>query len=74
MTLSKPILKYQPNKIICYVLLENNIVGMGAQRVHSYSIIKKNMSTNSYTSIVSGIKNREAIDLIWHDITTNKQK
>lgn len=77
MILSHPIEKHYPESmVIHYELMENNIVGMGKRDgVHSYTIIKiDNESHKIHKKICDGIKNKNAVMAIWHDVKMGVQK
>ena len=74
MMLSKTIEKIQKNECLQYVLLQNNVVGMGENDgVFSYSIEKK-YNNNDIQWIARNIKNKNAIMLIWDDVKNGLQK
>lgn len=77
MILSKRLDKHNVNEKVFYEYLQNEVVGMGPKRVHSYSIVKVYVRTDddkSYHWIANGIKSKDASELIWADVVAGIQK
>ena len=79
MMLSRTADKYVSGQVT-YKLMENHVVDMPNAGLFSYSIIKvyakrewEKDTAQSYHKIIDGIKNRDAVMLIWEDVKAGIQ-
>lgn len=74
MLIGHTIAKHQATDIISYQLIQNDVVGMGERDgVFSYTIWKCDKGEMK-KRVADGIKNKDAIDLIWADVCSGIQK
>ena len=72
MLIGKTIERYKATEFVTYEMVQIDLVGMGAKRVHSYSIYKKTNNNKEY--VARKIKNENAAFMIWEDIKAGIQK
>lgn len=74
MLIGHSIAKHEATDVVTYKLVQNDIVGMGSRDGVSSYTIWKCYKGEMKERVANGIKNKQAVDLIWADIVAGIQK
>ncbi len=74
MLLGHTIDKHEVNEHVTYKLIQADLVGMGPTRAFSFSIYKYCDGEKQMRDIIHGVKNKEAVMMIWEDVKRGEQR
>lgn len=77
MLLGHTVETHKANDLVTYKLIQNDVVGMGDRDgVFNFTIWKCTVTSSgvSRKRIVDGIRNKDAVYMIWEDVKKGEQK